>query len=54
MKTNKQQLVLESGLDSTFFCIQCRENPELYAKFASYLDDVILVEPVYEKKKYTN
>jgi hypothetical protein len=35
----------------TFFSIQCRENPELYAKFASYLDDVILVEPVYMKDK---
>ena len=35
----------------TFFSIQCRENPELYAKFASYLDDVILVEPVYMRDK---
>ena len=40
--------------DSTFFCIQCRENPELYAKFASYLDDVILVEPVYMRDRLKN
>ena len=33
----------------TFFSIQCRENPELYAKFASYLGDIVLVEPTYMK-----
>ena len=35
--------------DFTFFSIQCRENPELYAKFASYLGDIVLVEPTYMK-----
>ena len=35
--------------DFTFFSIQCRENPELYAKFASYLSDIVLVEPTYMK-----
>jgi predicted DNA-binding transcriptional regulator YafY len=33
--------------DHTFFSIECRENPELYAKFASYMGDVSLVEPEY-------
>ena len=37
--------------DHTFFSIECRENPELYAKFASYMGDVSLVEPVYMRGK---
>ena len=31
--------------DWTFFSIECRANYELYGKFASYGDDIVLVEP---------
>lgn len=37
--------------DHTFFSIECRENSELYAKFASYMGDVTLVEPVYMRER---
>lgn len=37
--------------DQTFFCIECRENPELYARFASYSDSVTLVEPLYMRER---
>lgn len=33
--------------DYTFFSIECRENEELYARFASYADKALLVEPQY-------
>lgn len=32
--------------DWTFFTIECRPNNELYARFASYSDHIVLVEPV--------
>ncbi|MBQ9201933.1 MAG: WYL domain-containing protein [Bacteroidales bacterium] len=32
--------------DWTFFTIECRPNNELYARFASYSDSIVLVEPV--------
>lgn len=31
--------------DKTFFSIECRENHELYARFASYMGNVVIVEP---------
>lgn len=31
--------------DWTFFSIECRENRELYARFASYMDNIVVVEP---------
>ena len=31
----------------TFFSIECRENPELYSKFASYTGSVVLLEPAF-------
>ena len=37
--------------DCTFFTIECRENNEMYARFASYSDAVVLVEPVYMRNK---
>ena len=37
--------------DMTFFSIECRENHELYARFASYMGNVVLVEPVYMREK---
>lgn len=37
--------------DWTFFSICCRPNYELYAKFASYGKDVVLLEPDYMRKK---
>ena len=37
--------------DYTFFSIECRENEELYARFASYADKVLLVEPQYMRDK---
>lgn len=37
--------------DWTFFSIECRENPELYAKFASYVADIVIVEPTCIKEK---
>lgn len=36
--------------DYTFFSIECRENYELYSKFASYTDSVVLLEPEYMRK----
>ena len=35
----------------TFFSIECRENPELYSKFASYTGSVVLLEPVFMREK---
>lgn len=32
--------------DWTFFTIECRPNSELYGRFASYSDRIVLVEPV--------
>lgn len=37
--------------DKTFFSIECRENHELYARFASYMGNVTLVEPIYMRDK---
>ena len=37
--------------DCTFFTIECRENNELYARFASYCESVVLVEPTYMRTK---
>ncbi len=37
--------------DKTFFCIECRENHELYARFASYMGSVTIVEPSHIKNK---
>jgi predicted DNA-binding transcriptional regulator YafY len=37
--------------DMTFFSIECRENQELYARFASYMGNVVIVEPIYIKEK---
>lgn len=37
--------------DYTFISIECRENEELYARFASYADKVLLVEPQYMRDK---
>lgn len=37
--------------DHTFFSIECRENSELYARFASYMGDLLLVEPLYMRDK---
>lgn len=34
-----------------FFSIECRENPEIYAKFASYTGSVVLLEPIYMRNK---
>jgi hypothetical protein len=35
----------------TFFSIECRENSELYSKFASYAGSVVLLEPVFMREK---
>ena len=35
----------------TFFSIECRENSELYSKFASYTGSVVLLEPVFMREK---
>lgn len=35
----------------TFFSIACRENQELYARFSSYMDNIVLVEPVYMRER---
>lgn len=35
----------------TFFSIECRENPELYSKFASYTGSVVLLEPIFMRDK---
>ena len=37
--------------DCVFFSIECRENNELYNRFASYSDSVVLVEPEYMRKR---
>ena len=37
--------------DKTFFSIECRENHELYARFASYMGNITIVEPIYIKEK---
>lgn len=37
----------------TFFSIECRENSELYSKFASYTGSVVLLEPVFMREKLT-
>lgn len=37
--------------DKTFFSIECRVNHELYARFASYLGDIIVVEPLAIRDK---
>lgn len=37
--------------DHTFFSIECRENEELYARFASYADKTVIVEPSYMREK---
>ena len=37
--------------DMTFFSIECRENQELYARFASYMGNVVIVEPLHIKNK---
>ena len=37
--------------DHTFFSIECRENEELYARFASYADKAVIVEPSYMRVK---
>jgi predicted DNA-binding transcriptional regulator YafY len=38
----------------TFFSIECRENQELYTRFASYIGNIVLVEPVYMREKLQN
>ena len=35
----------------TFFSIACRENQELYAKFASYIPNIVVVEPLSIRNK---
>lgn len=32
--------------DKTFFSIECRVNTELYARFASYMQNIVVVEPI--------
>lgn len=36
--------------DCEFFSIECRPNYELYSRFASYSDSVVLVEPAYMRE----
>ena len=36
--------------DWTFFSIECRPNEELYARFASYGKNIILIEPFSMRK----
>ena len=33
--------------DYVFFSIECRENHELYSRFASYSNSLVLIEPLY-------
>ena len=40
--------------DKTFFSIECRENHELYARFASYMGNVVVVEPVSIRNKMSD
>ena len=37
--------------DKTFFSIECRENHELYAWFASYMGNIVIVEPMAIRDK---
>lgn len=37
--------------DWTFFSIECRPNTELYARFASYHRNIMLIEPVPMRKE---
>ena len=37
--------------DMTFFSIECRENQELYARLASYMNNIVVVEPREIRKK---
>ena len=37
--------------DCVFFSIECRENNELYNRFASYSDSLVLVEPEYMRNR---
>ena len=37
--------------DMTFFSIECRENQELYARFASYMGNIVIVEPIHIREK---
>lgn len=37
--------------DCTFFSIECRPNHELYSRFASYSDQMLLLEPVYMREE---
>ena len=36
--------------DWTFFSIECRPNTELYARFASYGKNIMLIEPLHMRK----
>lgn len=54
LDNDSQQLLKEKYptlKDYTFFSIECRENPELYARFASYAESVVLLEPVYMRER---
>lgn len=37
--------------DCVFFSIECRENNELYTRFASYCENIVLVEPIYMRER---
>ena len=37
--------------DCVFFSIECRENNELYNRFASYSESLVLVEPQYMRQR---
>jgi len=37
--------------DCSFFSIECRENEELYSRFASYTGKVVLLEPLYMRER---
>ena len=37
--------------DCSFFSIECRENEELYSRFASYSGKVVLLEPLFMRNK---
>jgi predicted DNA-binding transcriptional regulator YafY len=37
--------------EMTFFSIECRENQELYARFASYMGNVVIVERLHIKER---
>ena len=40
--------------DKTFFSIECRENYELYARFASFMDKIVIVEPMDIRERMRN